>query len=133
MTNYRNAKHISGGRIDCEVEHLVHGWIPYTLDPADTDGTVDNDALLLAIGDDAEAYVPPTQEELDAALSVDVRADRDSRLGEVDVVAGNALRWSALDSDTQSEWATYRQALLDVPQQAGFPTTVTWPVKPEGE
>jgi hypothetical protein len=131
--NYRNAKHISGGRIDCEIEHPVHGWIPYTLDPADTDMTADNDALLLAIGDDAEAYVPPTQEELDAALSVDVRADRDSRLGEVDVVAGNALRWAALDADTQATWATYRQALLDVPQQADFPTTVTWPVKPEGE
>jgi len=131
--NYRNAKHLSGGRIDCEIEHSVHGWIPYTLDPADTDVAVDNDALLLAIGDDAEAYVPPTQEELDAALSVDVRADRDSRLGEVDVVAGNALRWAALDADTQATWATYRQALLDVPQQADFPTTVTWPVKPEGE
>ena len=128
--NYRNAKHLSGGRIDCEIEHSVHGWIPYTLDPADTDVAVDNDALLLAIGDDAEAYVPPTQEELDAALSVDVRADRDSRLGEVDVVAGNALRWAALDADTQATWATYRQALLDVPQQAGFPTTVVWPTKP---
>jgi hypothetical protein len=131
--NYRNARYVSPTLIDCEIEHSVHGWIPYTLDPADTDGTVDNDALLLAIGDDAEAYVPPTQEELDAALSVDVRADRDSRLGEVDVVAGNALRWAALDADTQATWATYRQALLDVPQQADFPTTVTWPVKPEGE
>ena len=26
---------------------------------------------------------------------------------------------------------TYRQALRDVPQQAGFPLSITWPDKPE--
>lgn len=31
----------------------------------------------------------------------------------------------------QGAWATYRQALRDLPQQEGFPTTITWPVKPE--
>ena len=124
--NYRNAKHISNGRIDCEIEHQVHGWIPYTLNPADTK----NDDLLaaMALADDVEAYVPPTQVELDAALAAEVRADRDGRLAEVDAVAGNALRWAALDADTQAAWALYRQALLDVPQQAGFPNDVLWPV-----
>ena len=28
------------------------------------------------------------------------------------------------------EWRTFRQALRDVPQQAGFPTSVTWPTEP---
>ena len=28
-------------------------------------------------------------------------------------------------------WATYRQALRDIPSQAGFPWEVTWPTKPE--
>ena len=27
-------------------------------------------------------------------------------------------------------WRTYRQALRDVPAQAGFPTSITWPVEP---
>ena len=27
-------------------------------------------------------------------------------------------------------WADYRQALRDVPQQAGFPDTIDWPVMP---
>jgi hypothetical protein len=31
---------------------------------------------------------------------------------------------------TKDAWATYRQALRDVPQQAGFPTNITWPEKP---
>lgn len=30
----------------------------------------------------------------------------------------------------QAAWATYRQALRDVPQQAGFPTDVVWPTPP---
>jgi len=131
--NYRNAKHISGGRIDCEIEHPVHGWIPYTLDPADTDMTVDNDALLLAIGDDAEAYVPPvppTQEEVDAILAGEVRAERDGLLLELDAYVSNPLRWAELDAPTKALWVAYRTALLDVPQQAGFPDTVTWPNKP---
>lgn len=27
-------------------------------------------------------------------------------------------------------WATYRQALRDVPQQEGFPENITWPEAP---
>jgi hypothetical protein len=32
----------------------------------------------------------------------------------------------------QAAWATYRQALRDIPQQAGFPENVTWPEEPNG-
>lgn len=32
----------------------------------------------------------------------------------------------------QTEWNTYRTDLLDVPQEAGFPNTITWPTKVEG-
>lgn len=31
----------------------------------------------------------------------------------------------------QAAWATYRQALRDLPDQAGFPTDINWPVAPE--
>ena len=75
--------------------------------------------------DDGIAYVTP------APTAQDVRNERDSKLqSEVDVIAGNALRWADLSSDKQAEWATYRTALLDVPQQSGFPD-VTWPTAPE--
>lgn len=30
----------------------------------------------------------------------------------------------------QAAWATYRQALRDIPSQAGFPNEVVWPVEP---
>ncbi len=133
ITEVRNAVSLQSDNLlmDVEINHPQHGWIPYTLDSADTDTTIDNDAVMSLIGTDFTAYVPPTQAELDAAEAASVRADRDGRLLEVDAIAGNALRWAALDADTQATWATYRQALLDVPQQEGFPHDITWPTKPE--
>ena len=131
--NYRSAKYINNnGWIDCEIQHPDFGWIPYTLNPADTDMTVNNDDLLAAMAKagDVAAYVPPTQAELDEALSAQLRMDRDALLSKVDAIAGNALRWSALDDKVQAAWAAYRQALLDIPQQSGFPINVNWPVKP---
>jgi len=118
-------------RMDVDINHPDYGWLPYTIDPADTDQTINNDEVRALIGTDFAAYVAPTQAELDAALASEVRADRDARLTEVDAVAGNALRWAALDAEAQAAWATYRQALLDVPQQSGFPNTVSWPETPQ--
>ena len=134
ITEVRNATSLQSDnlRMDVEINHPDYGWIPYTVDPADTDTTIDNDEVMALIGTDFAAYVAPTQEELDAALAAEGRADRDDRLAEVDAVAGNALRWAALDAETQAAWATYRQALLDVPQQSGFPNDITWPTEPEG-
>lgn len=41
--------------------------------------------------------------------------------------------WTANSDVTMTEEMTaYRQALRDIPAQADFPTTVTWPTKPEG-
>ena len=33
-------------------------------------------------------------------------------------------------TEQRAAWATYRQALRDLPTQAGFPTTITWPAVP---
>ena len=133
ITKVRNAVSIQPNnlRMDVEIDHPDYGWIPYTVDPTDTDTTIDNDALMDLIGDSFAPYVPPTQAELDEASARAVRATRDMKLAtEVDPIAGNALRWAALDVGTQAAWAAYRQALLDVPAQAGFPHNVTWPEVP---
>jgi hypothetical protein len=129
--NYRNAKYISPTVIDCEIDHPDYGWIPYTLDPSDTDMTVNNDDLLAAMnaaGNVAE-YVAPTQAELDVISAASVRSARDSKLSETDVAVSNPLRFAAMSSEKQAEWAAYRQLLLDVPQQSGFPSTVVWPTE----
>lgn len=132
--NYRNAKFVTDdGLIDCEIEHPTYGWIPYTINPTDKDETIDNNQLLAAmsVNGDVEPYVPPTQEELDAQVATLIRGERNQKLfSEVDVIAGSALRWDILSPEKKQEWADYRQALLDVPQQNGFPHNVTWPTKP---
>lgn len=38
--------------------------------------------------------------------------------------------WATSDRTMTDAETTYRQALRDVPAQAGFPTTITWPTKP---
>lgn len=37
---------------------------------------------------------------------------------------------SPLNAMAKAAWATYRTALRNVPQQAGFPVTVDWPTAP---
>lgn len=130
ITEYRNAVSLSSDntRMDVEINHPTYGWLPYTIDPTDTDNTIDNAALLALVGDDFSAYVAPTQEELDAATAADVRNERDRRLvAQVDPIVSNPLRWDTMNEQQKADMSAYRLALLDVPQQAGFPNTVSWP------
>ena len=71
-------------------------------------------------------WTPPTTEQ----LAANARGQRDNLLSEVDSIVGNPLRWASFSEAKQQVWANYRQALLDVPQQAGFPNTINWPAKP---
>jgi len=123
ITQVRNAKALNADntRFDVEINHPDHGWIPYTLDPSDTDNTIDNSALLALIGSNYASYVAPTTAEINAALAADMRAERNTKLAESD--------WRASQDVTMSdEWRTYRQALRDVPSQ--LPGTITWPTEP---
>lgn len=60
----------------------------------------------------------------DTRKAAEVRADRNARLAATD--------WTQIADSTADKpaWATYRQALRDVPAQAGFPQSVTWPQEP---
>lgn len=131
--NYRNAKRISNNRIDCEINHPDFGWIPFTCDPADTGALIDVVELYNIMDADpaTEAYVPPTQEELDAKQAMWVRITRDNIFSEVvDPLVSNPLRWADMTSEKQTEWVAYRRALLDITQQSGFPHNVVWPTEP---
>jgi hypothetical protein len=75
---------------------------------------------------------PPTDEQ----VAVSVRADRDARLAETDwlllrhqdeTVVGKA---TTLTADEATTLVDYRQALRDVPTQAGFPHEIDWPQEP---
>ena len=55
-----------------------------------------------------------------------VRAERNRRLSETDWTQGKDI-----PDSISTVWATYRQALRDVPAQAGFPWDINWPQQPE--
>lgn len=46
----------------------------------------------------------------------------------VDVI--NVFRWEQLTEEEKDLWRQYRQDLLDVPQQDGFPNNIIWPTIP---
>lgn len=58
---------------------------------------------------------------------VAAKTKRDKMLSESDWVVIKALEAGA---PVSVEWAVYRQALREVPQQEGFPNTIAWPVFP---
>tara|TARA_R100000951_G_scaffold71689_1_gene60396 strand:- start:77 stop:493 length:417 start_codon:yes stop_codon:yes gene_type:complete len=134
ITEVRNARSMNEANtiIDVEINHPKFGWIPYLLTDYDTDTTINNDEVMALIGTDFAAYVAPTQAELDAAAAAQVRAERDNILATVvDPIVSNPLRWAEMTAEKQAEWSAYRTALLDITDQAGFPTDITWPTKPE--
>jgi hypothetical protein len=59
------------------------------------------------------------------AQTTSVRAERNDKL--------SASDWTQVaDAPVdKTAWATYRQALRDVPLQSGFPWTITWPDEPQ--
>lgn len=118
--NYRNASYNAFGTIDCEIEHPVYGWIPFTADPNDVEPI--GAEVFNAAKTTASAYVePPVDLE---ALATEARSKRNTLLAASD--------WTQVaDAHVdQAAWATYRQALRDITAQAGFPTDISWPVQP---
>jgi hypothetical protein len=60
--------------------------------------------------------------------AIDARNQRELLFTAVDRV--NPIWYASLTQEQQTELATYRTALLAVPQQSGFPTAIEWPIKP---
>lgn len=106
---------------------------------------IENDIVINTIEVDSLDFMPNLVEATDGGIgwsysdgvfAAPVISD------EVKAEAARARRNHALSTTdwTQSAdspvdstaWATYRQALRDIPSQAGFPNTITWPDEPEG-
>ena len=65
-----------------------------------------------------------TAVQKDAEQAKSVRDERTQKLKDSD--------WTQVaDAPVdKAAWATYRQALRDVPSQAGFPWDIQWPIEP---
>jgi hypothetical protein len=95
---------------------------------------VDGNDYRLYLGEEPFHFPTPEEEQAaaaaqEAALAQQVRAERNRGLIATDYteLPNNQARFTAKE---QAAWASYRQALRDVPQQDGFPTTINWPAKP---
>lgn len=63
-----------------------------------------------------------------------IRLVRDTKLRKCDKMS--PMRWYGMTEEQKQEWANYRQALLDIPQQSGFPwegdmDKAPWPTEPK--
>ena len=80
----------------------------------------DDDDNVVTVQDQIDAKVAADN----AALEATERATRDDLLKATD-------HYGLSDVPMTDAMTAYRQALRDVPQQEGFPQTITWPTKPE--
>jgi len=73
--------------------------------------------------EDAPTPDPEPEEESEDPAVVS-RRERDYLLASSD--------WTQIDDSpvNKAEWATYRTLLRDVPEQSGFPNSVSWPTEP---
>jgi hypothetical protein len=127
---FRNAVFGPNNSIECEVNHPVYGWIPFTATPDDVEehGRAIHAAALAA---GPGPYVPPPLPS-DEELSEEIRYERDALLAASDWTQLPDARASMSEEKAQA-WDVCRQALRDIPKQDGFPQDVTWPVSPEDE
>ena len=68
-----------------------------------------------------------TDDEYDTVLANSARQKRDRLIAATDYLVTPDY---PIESDRLAKVKTYRQALRDVPEQSGFPRTITWPEKP---
>jgi len=76
-------------------------------------------------GETASDTIP--QSLLDYVAGADVRRQRDGLIASCD---WTQIPDAPLTAAQRAAWVTYRQALRDVPAQAGFPDTIDWPKNP---
>ena len=103
---------------DTEPEFYTR-WVHTPADSPDNVATKDADVGGIAI------YL--TDAEYDTVLAASARQKRDRLIAATDYLVTPDY---PIESDRLAKVKTYRQALRDVPEQSGFPRTITWPEKP---
>ena len=68
-----------------------------------------------------------TDAEYDTVLAASARQKRDRLIAVTDYLVTPDY---PISDDRLAKVKIYRQALRDIPEQAGFPRTITWPEKP---
>ena len=78
-------------------------------------------------GDIGSIAIVLTDAEYDTVLAASARQKRDRLIAATDYLVTPDY---PIESDRLAKVKIYRQALRDIPEQSGFPRTITWPEKP---
>jgi len=107
---------VRNGAVQDAKGNWVQAWVEREMFTEYTD----DDGVTHSVADQQAAYDAANT----ATLAASERSRRDKLLKETD-------HYGLSDVTMSTEMTTYRQALRDVPQQEGFPGTISWPEKPE--
>ena len=98
-------------------------WVTQEMFTEYTEEVTDEDGVTTTVTHTVQDQIDAKVAADNAALEATERATRDNLLKATD-------HYGLSDVTMTDDMAAYRQALRDVPQQAGFPGTITWPEKP---
>ena len=96
----------------------------YYLGHYDGDCPVDTAIVVASRPTDTRALWQDDAWDYSIPNMANIRHMRDRLIAETDV-------WALSDRTMSDAQTAYRQALRDITDQAGFPTDITWPTKPE--
>ena len=129
LPEYRNPAFTASGRIDCEINHPVLGWIPFTLDASDTGTEFDAaelDAEIRAAGNIAP-YAPPSEADLLAEERAFMRCSRfqaRAALHNAGLLVSVEAAVAAADPFTQIAWADATEFRRESPTIAALAAAV---------
>lgn len=112
----------SSGNVCMESDTEPEFYTRWMHTPADSpDNVATKDAVVGGIA----IYL--TDAEYDTVLAASARQKRDRLIATTDYLVTPDY---PIESDKLAKVKIYRQALRDIPEQAGFPRSITWPEKP---
>ena len=112
----------SSGNVCMESDTEPEFYTRWVHTPADSpDNVAPKDAVVGGIA----IYL--TDAEYDTVLAASARQKRDRLIAATDYLVTPDY---PIESDRLAKVKIYRQALRDIPEQSGFPRTITWPDKP---
>jgi hypothetical protein len=137
LSNVRDVKRLAEGsdqRFQCVVDLTMNGVTEAVGYIADKDDVAETgqwvyEQIMSGDAGEIEDYTPPAPPTTEYLAEM-ARNQRDSFLRYLDTILTNPLRWAGYSEEQQAVISKYRQDLLDVPAQAGFPQEINWPVSP---
>jgi hypothetical protein len=139
LSNVRNPKRLMENSDDvfsCIVDLTIEGVTETVVYVANKNDVAENgrwvhEQIINGVAGEIEEYTqpePPSNEMYEGMA----RGKRDHLLTLLDAVVSNPIRWGEFTEEQKASVAAYRQDLLDIPEQEGFPANIVWPQSPIG-